>query len=224
MMTSGKKHPTTSSEKRTTSSEKRPTTSDTPGSDAWLNLRPGDQLKVKSHTGNEYEATLVYAGMDDAGLYVRLGDGRLARLVPDRVNWKTLQRMGKTEPLKPGDEVVMLALGGAGVRGKITSPLDDRIVVAKETGTQIAMSPKEAELKRFRLLFHTKSLRSGDEFTVRSRSGRDMTGRVLGVTETKITALLRPTKEKVSIRIDHLDLDTLFVLIPVLGARPTSTP
>src|SRR4029077_15056709 len=87
---------------------------ETPSSDAWLTLRPGDLVRVSSHSGNEYEATLVYAGMDDAGLYVRLGDGRLARLVPSRVNWKTLKRLGRGAiPIKPGDDVVMLALGSA---------------------------------------------------------------------------------------------------------------
>lgn len=193
-----------------------------PGTDdAWLELKPGDQVRVKSHSGNDYEATIVYAGIDDAGLYVRLGDGRLARLLPNRVNWKTLKRVGRTSTVAAGDEVLIFALGSAGVRGKISSKLDERLLVAPEGGDQLQLTLKEAETKRFRLLFHTTKLRAGDEFMVKSRSGRQLMGRVIGVSETKISALLRPNRERVSIKIDHLALESLYVLIPVLGAAPT---
>ena len=46
------------------------------GTDAWLSLRPGDHVRVTSKSGNDYEATIVYAGMDDAGVRCRTAAGR----------------------------------------------------------------------------------------------------------------------------------------------------
>src|SRR5436305_8675106 len=95
----------------------------------WRALSPGDRVEVNSKSGNKYAATLVAAGRDDAGLYVRLANGTLARLLPNRLNWKTLKKLGTEDAVKKGDEAIMLALGGS-KRGKLVDMLDDRVVLA----------------------------------------------------------------------------------------------
>src|SRR5581483_9181374 len=95
----------------------------------WRTLVPGDRVQVSSKSGNTYSATLVAAGRDDAGLYVRLANGTLARLLSSRLNWKTLKKLGTEDAVKKGDEAVMIALGGDTKRGKLVDMLDDRVVL-----------------------------------------------------------------------------------------------
>src|SRR5581483_10815673 len=117
----------------------------------WRALQPGDRVEVASKSGNKYLATLVAAGRDDAGLYVRLANGTLARLLPSRLNWKTLKKLGTEDAVKKGDEVVLLALGGDTKRGKLAQVLDDRIEVALPKGETASVPIQSEDAKRFRL-------------------------------------------------------------------------
>ncbi|MBV8265285.1 MAG: DUF2382 domain-containing protein, partial [Planctomycetaceae bacterium] len=58
-------------------------------------------------------------------------------------------------------------------------------------------------------------LRPGDEFLVRSTSGREYRGRANAVDPERVTATLLAGGEPVGIRVEHLDLRSLFVLIPL---------
>jgi hypothetical protein len=207
--------------------DKGTTHSTTDSQESWKHkLRPGDVVRVTSKSGNPIEATIVLVGRDEAGLYVRLPDGRLARLLPERVNWKTLEKVGVSNPVAKGDEVVVVALGGTERRGRLTDPhLDDRITVALPKGATYSVPLGQTETNKFRLLFPTDSLRRGDEFLVRSFSGTEYRGRALRVDKVKILARLRtPHKGKdVTLKVEHLDLRTLHVLIPVLGSAPSGS-
>src|SRR2546423_379294 len=92
----------------------------------WRGLLSGDKIRVESHSGNAYEATIVLAGRDGSGLFIRLADGKLARLAPSRVNWKTLEKLGASDPIAVGDEVIIVALGTER-RGTVSGPIADRI-------------------------------------------------------------------------------------------------
>lgn len=182
---------------------------------------PGDLVRVRSKSGNTYEATVVFAGRDQAGLYVRLKGGKLARLVPQRVEWKTLEKLGVGDPVEKGDEVVIVALGGAERRGKLVKPLDDRIQLALPQGKVYSVPLSQTEVKKFRLLFPTDALLPGDEFMVKSHSGTEYRGLVVDIDANTLTAKLRPTRDKVTLRLKNLDMSTLFVMIPVLGSSAT---
>lgn len=187
----------------------------------WRSLVPGDRVEVSSKSGNAYEATLVAAGRDDAGLYVRLANGTLARLLPSRLNWKTLKKVGTEDAVRKGDEVVLLALGGDAKRGKLVDVLDDRVVMALPKGGRETVPIEGEEAKRFRLLFPATDLRKGDEFIVKSVSGREFHGIAVSVSPERIIAEMRPSREPTTLRVDRLDLRTLHILIPVRGATTT---
>ena len=196
--------------KSTTSSSKR-----------WQQLLSGDVVRVQSHSGTTYEATVIHAGRDQAGLYVRLSNGRLARLLPSRVNWRTLEKLGAANPIAKGDEIIVVALGGTERRGRLVMPLDDRVAVSLPQGKTYSVPLDQTETKKFRLLFPTETLLPGDEFMVKSRSGKEYRGLALEVDPLQVVALLRPSKERVTLRRENLDPTTLFVMIPVLGSSAT---
>lgn len=187
----------------------------------WRALNPGDRVEVSSKSGNSYSATLVAAGKDDAGLYVRLANGTLARLLPSRLNWKTLKKVGTDDAVKKGDEAVMIALSGDNKRGKLVDMLDDRVVLSLPKGGTETVPIQGDEMKRFRLLFPATDLRKGDEFIVKSVSGREFHGIAVSVAADKIVAEMRPSREPTTLRVDRLDLRSLQILIPVRGATTT---
>ncbi len=197
------------------------TMSETRTTQRWRALQPGDRVEVASKSGNTYAATLVAAGRDDAGLYVRLANGTLARLLPSRLNWKTLKKLGTEEAVKKGDEALLIALGGDTKRGKLVDVLDDRVVMALPKGGVETVPIGVEEEKRFRLLFPATDLRKGDEFIVKSVSGREFHGIAVQVQPDKITAEMRPSRTPTSLRVDRLDLRTLQILIPVRGVTTT---
>ncbi|MEZ0228408.1 MAG: hypothetical protein ACAI25_07260, partial [Planctomycetota bacterium] len=187
----------------------------------WRALKPGDRVEVSSKSGNTYAATLVAAGRDEAGLYVRLANGLLARLLPSRLNWKTLKRLGTEDAVKKGDEAILIALGGDAKRGKLVDVLDDRVVLSLPKGGTQTVAVGGEEEKRFRLLFPATDLRKGDEFIVQSVSGREFHGIAVSVAPDKIVAEMRPSRAPTTLRVDRLDLKTLHVLIPVRGVTTT---
>lgn len=187
----------------------------------WARLSPGDRVKVTARGGTDYEVTVVHAGRDDAGLFVRLQDGTLARLLPSRIDWSSLQHLGTKEPVVAGDEVLVVALGGAQRRGRLASPLDDRVTISAGPGKVYSLPKDEVEVKRFRLMFAAPNLCPGDEFLVTSRSGREYRGLAREVSPSRIVAELRPQRQSVVLRPDRLDLSTLKVLIPVFGYSQT---
>jgi len=192
-----------------------------PTTQRWRTLSPGDRVEVTSKSGNKYAATIVAAGRDEAGLYVRLANKTLARLLPSRLNWKTLKKLGTEEAVQEGDEVLLFALAGENRRGKLVEVLDDRVFMAPRRGETAPVAIEGEELKRFRLLFPATDLRKGDEFIVKSVSGREFHGIALDVSPERIVAEMRPSREPTTLRVDRLDLRSLQILIPVRGATTT---
>lgn len=155
------------------------------------------------------------------GITINGTDGTLARLLPSRIDWSSLRHLGTKDPVVTGDEVLVVALGGATRRGRLASPLDDRVTISAGPGKVYSLPKDEVEQKRFRLMFAAPNLCPGDEFLVTSKSGREYRGLAREVSPLKIVAELRPQRQSVVLRPDRLDLSTLKVLIPVFGYSQT---
>jgi hypothetical protein len=182
----------------------------------WNVLETGDRFRVRSQSGRKYEATFLLAGAQDAGLYVRLLDGKLARFSPGRLIWTSLEKVGATsEVLFPGDDVLVQTKDGPEALGKLTEAPTDKLSLKTSQGKTVTVSLDNTVEGTFRLLFPASDLRPGDEFLVRSNSGREYRGRASAVDPERVTATLLAGNEPVAIRAEHLDLRSLYVLIPL---------
>lgn len=188
-------------------------------------LALGQRFRVKSARGNPYVATFLTAGPHEAGLYVRLAaDGKLARLSPDRLDWRTLEPGESSDALVPGDEVLATPTGGVEQRGRLMEPADERLTLQLSQGAVLQV-PLD-RLEQLRLLFPATDLRRGDEFMVKSNSGSVYRGVAERVEAERLEVSLdRHPGPPVSIRVERLDLRSLRVLIPlVLIGTSSGTP
>ncbi len=181
--------------------------------DPWSILEPGDRFTITSYSGRKYEATFLKAGPDDAGLYVRLANKKLARFSPGRLIWTSLEKASAGEVLFPGDDVLVKTKNGEHV-GKLAEPPAGKINLTTPTLKTVSIALEDVVPGSFRLLFPASDLRAGDELLVRSTSGREYRGHAIAVLRERITARLA-SGEQVAIRVEHLDLRSLHVLIPL---------
>lgn len=185
--------------------------------DPWRDLSPGDGFHVRSARGNDYEATFLGLGPDQAGLYVRMRgpNPKLGRLLPSRLDWSTFAKLLAEDVVVPGNELLVVTEAGLERRGKLAEPLDERIVLNLANGDVFSAPLSRIGAKSLRLLYRAKDLRPGDEFLVRSRSGTVYRGRVTNLDDQRVGVSLHASGERVTLRVDHLDLESLEVLIPV---------
>jgi hypothetical protein len=193
--------------------------------DPWSLLETGDRFKIVSYSGKKYEATFLLAGKDDAGLYVRLQDKKLARFQPGRLIWTSLEKSsGGGDVLSPGDDVLIQTKDGLEMRGKLQTATAAKIAVKTANGDVVEVRADNAVEGSFRILFPASDLRAGDEFLVRSSSGREYRGRASTVEKDRVAATLLAGGEPVSIRVEHLDLRTLYVLVALPVFAGTAKP
>lgn len=184
--------------------------------DPWSLLETGDKFRIVSYSGKKYEATFLLAGKQEAGLYVRLQDRKLARFSPARLIWTSLEKVSSgAETLFVGDDVLVQPRDGPEALGKLTTVTQDKIALKTAKAVTIEIPADNAVEGSFRLLFPASDLRAGDEFLVRSSSGREYRGRATTVERDRLTAVLLAGGEPVAIRVEHLDLRSLYVLIPL---------
>lgn len=181
----------------------------------WSVLETGDRFRIVSYSGKKYEATFLLTGPQDAGLYVRLQDKKLARFAPARLIWTSLEKLATGDILYQGDDVLVQTKNGPEVLGKLVSVANDKIVLKTSAGKQVEVAFDNMVEGTFRLLFPASDLRPGDEFLVRSASGREYRGRASIVERDRVTCTLLAGGEPVAIRVDNLDLRSLYVLIPL---------
>jgi hypothetical protein len=190
----------------------------------WDSLQPGDLIRITSLSGNIYEACVLLCGKGEAGLYVRR-NGRIGRLLYNRLDWSTLERTGQTDPIVKGDNVLVAPVGGSERRGKILGPLDERLDLGLVSGGVYSAPLGRLANESFRLIFNAQDLRPGDEFTVSSTSGREIRGRCLELLPGVAIAELHPDGKRVRVSLERLDMTTLAVLVPIpleaLGCSPT---
>ncbi len=183
--------------------------------DPWSVLETGDKFSIVSYSGKKYEATFLLTGPQEAGLYVRLRDKKLARFSPSRLIWTSLEKASAGEVLFPGDDILVQSKDGPEHVGKLVGPPGDRIELTTPALKTVVVPMENVVEGSFRLLFPASDLRAGDEFLVRSTSGRDYRGRATAVERERVTARLLAGGEPVAIRVEHLDLRSLYVLIPL---------
>jgi hypothetical protein len=184
--------------------------------DPWSILESGDSFRIVSYSGKKYEGTFLQTGPQEAGLYVRLQDKKLARFSPSRLIWTSLERLAPaSEILFPGDDVLVQTKDGPEALGKLSELARDTLTIKTTTGKVVPIPYENMVAGTFRLLFPASDLRAGDEFLVRSSSGREYRARAAQVEKDRVAAVLPSGGEPVAIRVEHLDLRTLYVLIPL---------
>ena len=177
-------------------------------------LQAGDRFSIQSRRGSRYQVTFLAFGPEDAGWYVRLSDGRLARLDPARLDWPSREPLG-VDPeslLAPGDVVQIRAIGET-VRGRLLERDSATLTVATKEGVWRTI-PRH-EVSKIHILFRASDLKRGDAVILRSRSGNEYQGSFQSIDAAGLIDLQLPSGDRLSVRKSRLDQDGIFVLIPV---------
>lgn len=175
----------------------------------------GQRFRVRSRSGNEYVARFLYRGDQESGVFVRLDNGQIARLLNSKIQWSTFVAASDrlTEPVVGEGDDVVAECTEESFRGKLAGALGSRVLQLElATGRQKRLPRRD--VLTVSLLFRAPELRKGDAFVLQSTSGREYSGRVLSVGSESATVRLDNGKE-VSLRMDRIDLNTLFVMIPL---------
>jgi hypothetical protein len=177
-------------------------------------LLPGDRFSVKSARGNPYDLTLVHVGDDESGLCARVASlgGKLARFYPDRLDLGSVRKLERASTLRPGDEVLVTPKGSFEHRGVAAGRGTGRLEVRLPGGRTLSLAPNEVE--RAALLFAATDWRTGDEFLVSSKTGREYRGRVISATTAKIEA--SQDARRFALHVDQLAIETYRVLVPLV--------
>ena len=174
----------------------------------------GDRFQVESRRGSPYVVTLLGVGDDESGLYVRLDDGRIARLDPGRLAWDTYRPTTQEgqPPLRPGDEVLVESTSGT-LRGTLLQIDADALLFRLPVGSDL--EPPRDQIARLNLLFRARDLKAGDRILVRSNSGNEYRGRVKALGPGRRLQLALQNGSVANLRLGKIDLGSLLILIPV---------
>lgn len=191
----------------------------------WKRLQLGDVFRVTSWSGNRYE--LSFLGSNVGGLIARLPDGKPARFYPERLDWGSLELLGRGKSLSLGDEVLFVAADGEG-RGRVVAVDEDRVTIRGFSGVSTMTCDLRAA-HGLAFLFPASDWRAGDVFLVNSLSGREYQGHTLRVDGERVQAVLsHPTGSAgrpVALRLTQLQGDSLRVRVPLLeGGRERPPP
>ncbi len=148
---------------------------------------------------------------DEESVFVRMDGGEVARLDSRRLKWSTYEAASDligTDVVKIGDDV-LVECGAGSLRGTLANPLGEAML-RLENGLCIQGS----DVYALHLMFRAPKLERGDRFWIKSNSGREYDGTVLS--RTKENARVRlSSREEVTLRVGSLDIDTLFVAVPI---------
>jgi hypothetical protein len=184
------------------------------------NLQAGDRFSIESRRGARYDLTFLAFGPEEAGWYVRLGDGRLARLDPARLDW------GSREPLEE-DADSLLTLGdliqvrvvGETLRGRLLGRDATSLSITTQDGDK--RSIEREEISEIWILFRAADLKRADSVILRSRSGNEYEGSFQSMDEEGLIDLQLLSGDRLSVRKNRLDEDGIFVLVPLI---PSAIP
>lgn len=176
----------------------------------------GDRFQIQSLRGSSYSVTLLARGEGESGLYVRLDDGRIARLDERRLKWDTFSAEGPPEepPVRPGDEVLVDSSSGT-LRGTLLEPIGGRVALRLPIGSDLEL-PRE-EVSAIHLLFRARDLKAGDHVILRSKSGNEYQGLVRALGPGRRMQLRLKNGGSANLRLNKIDLASLLVLVPVEG-------
>ena len=158
--------------------------------------------------------TLVAAGAEEAGLYVRLSDGRLARLDPARLDWSSRRVTGQSmgAVLCVGD-ILRLQLPGEAVRGRLLSRTASTLELATVGGPLRSLG-RDQVLETL-ILFRASDMKRGDRLLLRSRSGNEYEGTFSRLDASGLIDLVLLNGEHLSVREARLDKEEFYVLVSV---------
>lgn len=158
--------------------------------------------------------TFLAFGPEDAGWYVRLVDGRLARLDPARLDWSSREPLGADPKslLVPGD-LVQIRVIGETVRGRLLELDSSIFTLATKAGVKRAI--ERHEVSKINILFRASDLKRADSVILRSRSGNEYQGSFQSIDEDGLIDLRLLSGDRLSVRKSRLDKDGVFVLIPL---------
>lgn len=180
-------------------------------------LRPpmevGQRFRVKSLRGSVYEAVLLSKGEAGGGLYVRMDDGRIARLEPERLDWISFTKLKDDGRglLHPGDQVYVVGPKGP-VQGELLLPIKD-VVVIRPTEGPVQRIARE-QVMEIDLLSKSSDVKAGDRILARSGSGNEYRGLVKERTPDGYQVKLRVGGEA-RLRLAKLDLSSIRMAIPI---------
>lgn len=164
--------------------------------------------------------TFLAFGPEDAGWYVRLVDGRLARLDPGRLDWQSREPLGiDTESLLKVGDVVQVRAVGETLRGRLLELSPTSLTLATKDGAKRTWG--RVDIAKLWILFRASDLKRADAVILRSRSGNEYEGTFQSIDEAGLIDLRLPSGDRLSVRKSRLDKDGIFVLIPIdLGVLP----
>jgi hypothetical protein len=182
------------------------------GDGAPPHLQLGRRFRARSRRGSEVVATFIGRGADESGMFVRLEDGRIARLDPRRMDWSTFEALAAQGPaLRAGDQVVVEA-GALARRGLLAEPVGADVVVQ---GTDGLVRVPARDVTGLFLLYRASDLQPGDRAILRSRSGNTYQGILQPEVEPDMLRLDVVGGKRVELRRGRLDMDAALVAIPV---------
>jgi hypothetical protein len=183
----------------------------------------GDRFRIQSLRGSRYLVTLLGVGQLESGLYVRLDDGRIARLDERRLRWDTYEPTSHVgdPPLREGDEV--LAETSAGVlRGTLLEPPGAEVALRLSKGADRRLP--RGEVDELNLLFRARDLKSGDRIVVNSKSGNEYRGLVRALGPGRRLQLRLDEGGNANLRLSKIDLSSLLILIKVAWCDAVPPP
>lgn len=181
-------------------------------------LQAGDRFVIQSRRGSRYQMTFLAFGPEDAGWYVRLVDGRLARLDPGRLDWSSREPLGSDPAslLSIGDLLQVRSIGKT-QRGRLLERDSDSLTIATKDGVKRSIA--RHEISKIWILFRASDLKRADVVILRSRSGNEYEGTFQSIDEGGLIDLRLPSGDRLSVRKSRLDKDGIFVLIPLSPAQ-----
>ena len=188
------------------------------GSDVSNNGMPdlsfGQRFRVQSLRGSQYSVCLLSVGAGDSGIYIRLDDGRVARLDKRRLKWDTyepLEAAGEP-PVHAGDEVLVECSSGT-LRGTLLENVGDEVSLRLPIGSDLKL-PK-GDVSEFYLLFRARDLKPGDRVILKSRSGNEYRGSVRSLVAGRRLVMTLTNGGEASLRLSKIDLSSIMVPIPI---------
>jgi hypothetical protein len=175
------------------------------------NLCFGERFKVRSRRGKLY--VLTFLQWADMGVYVRLGNGDIARLDSKRVEWSSWAAASSTGApvLGDGDDVLVEYDKGT-VQGRLIE-FGASLTLRVRGGRNVEF--QRDDVKTLYLLFRARKLKAGDTFIARTLSGSDLRGHVVTLTPEGLATVDLADGTRVNLAVAGLDPNTLNVLIPV---------
>lgn len=183
------------------------------GEDVVPPMEVGQRFSVKSIRGSLYEAVLLSRGENGGGLYVRMDDGRIARLERERLNWISFTKLkddGRAL-LQPGDQLYVVGPKGP-EQGELLLPIKDVVVIRPVEGSVVRIP--RAQVMEVDLLSKSSDVKAGDRILARSSSGNEYRGLVKARTPDGYKVKLRVGGDA-RLRLAKLDLSSIRMAIPI---------